>query len=388
MAFTEKLIVTMTPINHPLSPLMSRPRVTASDRLEADKAKYVKSPQVIHRRQNPAIGTLLSPVLARKPSPSLYSASSPTESSSTTEYDFTSQFSSPKQGLSSQKNDFNDCLHHAAEKSGPQSPVYTFHPATIFSQSNNLSPSLRKEENHSEAYKDNTLSPSRKQAISHGFLTSNQGNDPQPPPNCSTVSPLCRKRFSGRRLNRPDSLIMYRQKREGASASKENDNMEAGLVIRFLQGTPLLRRSTRFSQNPPQPGTGNVPVSPRLQRSREEPVVCQTNYTRVSEVQEVTVNDKLTFGDAQKFFESCGLEGSLLNLLDMYQKGEEHTSFGSMESMDRVSCGFAAVEEDKERTPISVIERNARVIKWIYSCQRARTNESHEYKQTPRESTV
>ncbi|XP_072277839.1 protein FAM110D [Pyxicephalus adspersus] len=378
----------MTPINHPLSPLMSRPRITASDRLEADKAKYVKSPQVIHRRQNPAIGPLLSPVLSRKQSPSLYSASSPTESSST-EYDFTNHFSSAKQGLIPQQNDFNNCLHRAPEKSGPQSPVQTFKPVTVFSQSNNLSPCLGKNENHNETYKDNTLSPSRKQTMSHNFLTSNQGNNPQPPPNCSTISPLCRKRLSGRRLHRPDSLIMYRQKRDDALGSKENDNVEAGLVIRFLQGTPLLRRSARFSQNQPQACTGNVPLSPKLQKSRDEPVVCQTTCTNASDTQEVTDNDSLTFGDAQKFFESCGLQGSLLNLLEMYQKGEDHTSFGSMESMDRVSGGIGAVEEEKaERTPVSVIERNARVIKWIYSCQRARTDGSHEQKQTPRESTV
>ncbi|XP_018422513.1 PREDICTED: uncharacterized protein LOC108795723 [Nanorana parkeri] len=377
----------MTPINQPLSPLMSRPRVTASDRLEADKAKYVKSPQVIHRRQNPAIGTLLSPVLARKQSPSLYSAGSPTEFSSASEYDFTSQFGSTKQGLTSQQNDFNDCLHQAAEKSDLQSPVQTFRPTTIFSQSSNFPPNIRKQDNHSEACKDHTLSPSRKQAISHSFLTSNQGNDPQPPPNCSIVSPLCRKRLSGRRLNRPDSLIMYRQKRE--EASKENDNVEAGLVIRFLQGTPLLRRSTRFSQNQPQTCTKDVPVSPKLQKSREQPLVCHTNCTSAPEAQEVTVHDKLTFADAQTFFESCGLEGSLLNLLDMYQNGEEYTPFGSIESMDKVSCEFVAIEEEKaEKNPVSIIERNARVIKWIYSCQRARTNGSHEHKPTPKESTV
>ncbi|KAM5181043.1 protein FAM110D [Mantella aurantiaca] len=377
----------MTPINQPLSPLMSRPRVTASDRLEADKAKYVKSPQVIHRRQNPAINAFLSPVLARKQSPSLYSASSPTESSSNTEYDFTSQFSSAKQGLTSQQNDFNDFLHQASERRGTQSPVQTFKPATIFSQSSHLTPS--KQDNQSEAYKDNTISPTRKQAMSHGFLTSNQGNDLQPPPNCSIVSPLCRKRFSGRRLNRPDSLIMYRQKRDGALASNENENVEAGLVIRFLQGTPLLRRSARFSQNQPQTYTGNVPVSPKLQKSIEEPAVCQTNCTGTSDSLEVKTQDKLNFTDAQKFFESCGLEGSLLNLFDMYKNRDEHTPFGSMESMDRVSCEFAAVEEEKaERTPVSVIERNARVIKWIYTCQRARTSGSQEHKQTPRESTV
>lgn len=383
----------MTPINQPLSPLMSRPRVTASDRLEADKAKYVKSPQVIHRRQNPAIGTFLSPVLARKQSPSICSAGSPTEFSSSSDYDFTCQFGSTKCGLRSQQNDFNDCLHQAAHKSGPQSPVQTFKPATIFSQSGNVPPNTRKQENNAEAYKENTLSPSRKQAMSHSFLTSSQGNDPQqPPPNCSIVSPLCRKRFSGKRLNRPDSLIMYRQKRE--EASKENDNVEAGLVIRFLQGTPLLRRSARFSQNKPQACTRDVPASPKLQKSREEPVVCQTNCTSVPETQEVTVNDNLILADAQKFFESCGLEGSLLNLLDMYQNGDEHTPFGSMESMDRVSCGFAAAaaaaseEEKAEKNPVSIIERNARVIKWIYSCQQARTHGSHEHKQSPRESTV
>ncbi|KAM9321424.1 protein FAM110D [Gastrophryne carolinensis] len=373
----------MTPINHAVSPLMTRPtgRGTASDRLEADKAKYVKSPQVIHRRQNPAINFHFSPELTRKQNQSLHSSSSPSD------YDFTSPFASIKQGLKNPQNDFQ-CPHQTCGISDPDSP---FKPATVLCQTGNLSPSLNRHGNHTETHKDHTLSPSRKQPTSQGFITSNQGSDPQTPTHSLTVNPLCRKRFSGRRMNRPDSLIIYRQKRDVALASKENDNVEAGIVIRFLQGTPLLRRSGRFSQNQPQTCSPNVPASPRLQKSRQEPVPCQTSCSIAPHPQDTPVNEQLTFSaaEAQTFFESCGLEGSLLNLLEMYQQGED-ASFGSLESMDRVSGGFAVVEEEdkEERTSVSVIERNARVIKWIYSCQRARTDKHHVDKQIPRESTV
>ncbi|XP_068121575.1 protein FAM110D [Hyperolius riggenbachi] len=382
----------MTPVIHPVSPYMSRPtgRVTASDRLEADKAKYVKSPQVIHRRQNPAINTHFSPILSRKESPSLYSPNSLSGNSSTSQFSFT------KQASASIRDDFatDHYLQQTSVKPGPHSPVQTSKSTSVLSKSSNFSPSIKRHQHHSEAYNDHTLIPSRKQPMSQSFLTSNQGSDPQTPPNSSTVSPLCRKRFSGRRMNRPDSLIIYRQKRDDALASKENDNVEAGLVIRFLQGTPLLRRSARFSQTQPQACTQNLPVSPRLQKRREELVISQMVSQRTSpslpQPQQLPANEQLTFSatEAQHFFESCGLEGSLLNLLDVYQKGED-ASFGSLESMDRVSCEFGLAEEEKEeKTPVSVIERNARVIKWIYSCQRAKTNREHGDKQTPRESTV
>ncbi|XP_056416621.1 protein FAM110D [Hyla sarda] len=377
----------MTPMTH-LVPLSgSSGRVTASDRLEADKAKYVKSPQVIHRRQNPAINTKFTPVLSRKASllPPLQ-----------TEYSFNNLCSSTTQQKSRKQSDSdfdksND-VFQTSPISSPLIPEEKFKPKTVQSHSSSLSPSVpRKQANLSfKPQKEQTSSPNCKCPLSPSFLTSNHGNHLQTTPGSPTASPHCLRRLSGKRMNRPDSLIIYRQKRDVALSSKENSNEEAGLVIRLLQGTPLLKRSSRFSQNPAQTCNQEVPLSPQLPRGKEKAFVCQSHCPTTSNVQEVQLEEQLTFTDyeAQTFFESCGLEGSLLNLLNSYQKGG-NTPMGSLESMDRVSCALGVAEEEKEvKTPVSVIERNARVIKWIYSCHQARSIGGQGNKQLARESTV
>ncbi|KAG8588753.1 hypothetical protein GDO81_006088 [Engystomops pustulosus] len=291
----------MTPVAH-LVPLSgSSGRVTASDRLEADKAKYVKSPQVIHRRQNPAINTNFTPVLSRK------------------------------LGLL------------------PCSQLQTEH------SFNNLFSSITKEGSQKQS-----------DSVFDSYEV-----------------------FQSSAIPRPSSPEQ-RQKRDVALSTKENNHEEAGLVFRLLQGTPLLKRSSRFSQNNSQIYNQEVPLSPRSQRGREKSCVCQPPCPTSSKIPKKPLEEQIAFTDfeAQKFFESCGLEGSLLNLLNSYQKGE-NTSMGSLESMDRVSCalGFAG-EEKEEKTPVSVIERNARVIKWIYSCHQAQSIGEQRNKQLTRESTV
>lgn len=390
MTIHDSLDVTMTLMAHLVPVGGSNGRVTASDRLEADKAKYVKSPQVIHRRQNPAINTNFTPMLSRK------SSLSPCSSQLQTEHSFNNLFGSSTQQASRKQSDsdfdkYSD-IFQASAISRPSSPEERFKPKTVLSHCSSLSPSvLRKQANFNfEPQKAQTRSPNSKFPLSQSFFTSNHGSNPQTTPGSPTANPHCLRRLSGKRMNRPDSLIIYRQKRDVALSSKENNNEEAGLVIRLLQGTPLLKRSSRFSQNPAQTGNQEVPLSPRLQIRKEKTFVCQTPCPTSSNVQEAPLEEQLTFTDfeAQTFFESCGLESSLLDLLNSYQKGE-NTPMGSLESMDRVSCVIGVAEEEKEeKTPVSVIERNARVIKWIYSCHQARSIGAQVNKQLTRESTV
>ncbi|KAM3935721.1 protein FAM110D isoform 1-T2 [Leptodactylus fuscus] len=382
----------MTPVVHivPLSGSNGRVTPSASDRLEADKAKYVKSPQVIHRRQNPAINTNFTPVLSRK------SSLSPCSSSLETEHSFNNLFCSTIQQTSQQQSDrnFDKCndVFQTSAISRLCSQEERFKPKTVLSHCRSLSPTvLRKQASlNSEPWNEMPHSSNRKLPLSQSFFTSNHGGNPQTTPGSPTANPHCLRRLSGKRMNRPDSLIIYRQKRDVASSTKENNNEELGLVIRLLQGTPLLKRSSRFSQNAGQTCNQEVPLSPRVQREKEKKLVCQTPDPTSPNVQDVPLNEQLTFTDfeAQHFFESCGLEGSLLNLLNNYPKGE-NTPMGSLESMDRVSCILGVAEEEKEeKTPVSVIERNARVIKWIYSCHHARSIGGQGNKQLTRESTV
>ncbi|XP_075706702.1 protein FAM110D [Rhinoderma darwinii] len=368
----------------------SNGRVTASDRLEADKAKYVKSPQVIHRRQNPVINTNFTPVLSRK------SSLLPCSSQLQTENSFNNLFSSTTQQESRKQSDsdFDNCkdVFQSSAISRTFSPDQRVKPQSILSHCSSLSPTvLRKQSNvNVEPHKEQTRSPSSKYPLSQSFLTTNHGSGSQATPGSPTANPHCLRRLSGKRVNRPDSLIIYRQKRDVALSSKENNNEEAGLVIRLLQGTPLLKKSSRFSQNPAQTCNREVPLSPRLQRGKEKTFVCQTPCPTSSDVEEIPLEEQLMFTDfeAQLFFESCGLEGSLLNLLNSYQKGV-NTPMGSLESMDRVSCALGVAEEEKEdKAPVSVIERNARVIKWIYNCHQAHSIGVQGNKQLTRESTV
>ncbi|KAM4048001.1 uncharacterized protein ACNLHF_010978 [Anomaloglossus baeobatrachus] len=377
----------MTPVVHLVPHSGSNGRVTASDRLEADKAKYVKSPQVIHRRQNPAINTNFTPVLSRK------SKVLPCSLQMQSEDTFNNLRSSTEQQESQKQNylNFDKCNEEFQTcASKPSLLEQTFKPKTVLSHCSSLSPSMPKKQAHLEPKKEQISSPYDKYPLSQSFLTSNNDNNPQKAPNSPTDKSHCLRRLSGKRMNRPDSLIIYRQKRDVASSSKENNNEEAGLVIRLLQGTPLLRRSARFSQNPAQNNHPEEPVSPRLQRVKDKTFVCPTPSPPSSNVKEISLAEQMTFTDleAQHFFESCGLEGSLLNLLNSYQKGE-NTPMGSLESMDRASCALGVAEEEKEdKTPVSVIERNARVIKWIYSCHQARNIGGQGSKQLTRESTV
>ncbi|XP_069828653.1 protein FAM110D [Dendropsophus ebraccatus] len=362
----------MTPMAHLLPHSGSNGRVTASDRLEADKAKYVKSPQVIHRRQNPAINTKFTPVLSRK------SSLSPSSPPLQTEHSFHNLFNLPTQREPRKQSDSDfdnsEDVCQAFVISRPSSPLERFQPR---------SPSVpRKQANHHFE----TNSPTSKLPLSQSLSTTIHGSNPQTTLGSPAAKPHCVRRLSGKRMNRPDSLIIYRQKRDVALSSKENNNEEAGLVIRLLQGTPLLRRSSRFSQNPTQTCKPEVPISPLLRREKEKTL----DFPTSSNTQEAPLEEQLNFTDfeAQNFFESCGLEGSLLNLLNSYQK-EGNTPMGSLESMDRVSLAIGVAEEEKEvKTPVSVIERNARVIKWIYSCHHARSIGGQGSKQLTRESTV
>ncbi|XP_071993175.1 protein FAM110D isoform X1 [Engystomops pustulosus] len=368
----------MTPVAH-LVPLSgSSGRVTASDRLEADKAKYVKSPQVIHRRQNPAINTNFTPVLSRKlgllPCSQLQ-----------TEHSFNNLFSSiTKKGSQKQSDSVFDSyeVFQSSAIPRPSSPEQRFIPKNILSHSPTV---IRKQANSRFEPCSHSKSP-----LSQSFVTSNHQSNVHTSLGSPTANSHCLRRLSGKRMNRPDSLIIYRQKRDVALSTKENNHEEAGLVFRLLQGTPLLKRSSRFSQNNSQIYNQEVPLSPRSQRGREKSCVCQPPCPTSSKIPKKPLEEQIAFTDfeAQKFFESCGLEGSLLNLLNSYQKGE-NTSMGSLESMDRVSCalGFAG-EEKEEKTPVSVIERNARVIKWIYSCHQAQSIGEQRNKQLTRESTV
>uniref|UniRef100_A0A8C3Y1S7 Family with sequence similarity 110 member D n=1 Tax=Catharus ustulatus TaxID=91951 RepID=A0A8C3Y1S7_CATUS len=175
-------------------------------------------------------------------------------------------------------------------------------------------------------------------------------------------SPVSR-RSGSRRLLRPDSLIIYRQKRDCLGGDKENTK-GSGLVRRLFQG-PLRPPSSPPKDESRTPGGdsggdsgGIFPLALRV---------------------------SLPLSEQERFFNYCGLDRALVELLGRERFGPagwDSASVrppGSCESEPgRASGGSEGDagpgEEEPDTRPgsaVSVVERNARVIKWLYGCQRA-----------------
>lgn len=203
------------------------------------------------------------------------------------------------------------------------------------------------------------------------------------------------RRGSGRRQPRPDSLIFYRQKRDcKASVNKENAKGQ-GLVRRLFLGAPrdAAPSSPGPTERPAAPaGWAGSPDAPEATGKR---ALCPTCSLPLSE--------------KERFFNYCGLERALVEVLGAERFspqswGAEHSPQvatspppGSGDTSDWTSSDGDAGSRDcagggggggseaagsarDGRPSVSVVERNARVIQWLYGCQRARA--------PPRESEV
>lgn len=216
----------------------------------------------------------------------------------------------------------------------------------------------------------------------------------------SPRTPRAARRGSGRRLPRPDSLIFYRQKRDcKASVNKENAKGQ-GLVRRLFLGTPrdAASSSPGPTERPTAPGGWAAPQDAPEATGKQ--ALCPTCSLPLSE--------------KERFFNYCGLERALVEVLGAErfspqswgadaspQPGTSLPSPGSGDSSDWTSsdgradrsdradgggggseaAGSAAAGSARDGRPaVSVVERNARVIQWLYGCQRARG--------PPRESEV
>ncbi|NXQ41563.1 F110D protein, partial [Catharus fuscescens] len=216
-------------------------------------------------------------------------------------------------------------------------------------------------------------------------------------------SPVSR-RSGSRRLLRPDSLIIYRQKRDCLGGDKENTK-GSGLVRRLFQG-PL-----RPPSSPPAralgegPGAPPSPETPMLWASAEKdeartpggdsggdsgaifavPGSPAEQNPGVPGKEPLALRVSLPLSEQERFFNYCGLDRALVELLGRERFGPagwDSASLrppGSCESEPgRASGGSEGDagpgEEEPDTRPgsaVSVVERNARVIKWLYGCQRA-----------------
>ncbi|NXF83990.1 F110D protein, partial [Sclerurus mexicanus] len=220
-------------------------------------------------------------------------------------------------------------------------------------------------------------------------------------------SPVSR-RSGSRRLLRPDSLIIYRQKRDCLGGDKENAK-GSGLVRRLFQG-PLRDKPP---SSPPARGLGEGPP-PRPQSpetpmlwapvEKEQPRTPGASSSgggsggifavpgsppaeppKPPEKQALALRVSLPLSEQERFFNYCGLDRALVELLGRERFGPagwDNASarlHGSCESEPgRASGGSEGDAGQGEEEPgarlgseVSVVERNARVIKWLYGCQRA-----------------
>ncbi|XP_004850694.1 protein FAM110D [Heterocephalus glaber] len=219
-----------------------------------------------------------------------------------------------------------------------------------------------------------------------GPLTPHVCNELGPPASPRTPGPS--RRGSGRRQPRPDSLIFYRQKRDcKASVNKENAKGQ-GLVRRLFLGAAR-------DAAPSSPGPTERPAAPG---------VC---FPEAAGKQPLCPTCSLPLSEKERFFNYCGLERALVEVLgaerfspqswgaDATPKTGTSPPPGSGDTSDWTSSegggdgpdcaagggGSEAAGSARDGRPsVSVVERNARVIQWLYGCQRAQG--------PPRESEV
>ncbi|XP_043534797.1 protein FAM110C isoform X2 [Chiloscyllium plagiosum] len=225
-----------------------------------------------------------------------------------------------------------------------------------------------------------------------------------------------------KRQMRPDSLVIYRQKYEVVKGSGGGGGGGGGaraanqsLVRRLFQGG-----SIRDKQQPPPPASPEVPKviikegggpgdtgcgdqveeerpSPppppaaSLMPPAQRPAPCQRRASKGLHRSQSDISSRYSraFSEFDSFFRYCGLEPEVIDDLGR----ENFTSASDTAVTVRVRSVSApdsdsdfsrhSAQEDQrpleealgERKPassLSVIERNARVIKWLYGCKRAR----------------
>ncbi|XP_075717272.1 protein FAM110C [Rhinoderma darwinii] len=204
-------------------------------------------------------------------------------------------------------------------------------------------------------------------------------------PNSHTGAPF--RRGSSKRLLRPDSLVIYRQKNRGEVTAEE---ARTGLVRRLFLGSVKEKPIVSLAPSSVESRNDRTPIKERpeprsrtgLHRSQSD---ISSRYSR-------------SFSDFDTFFKYCGLEPEVVEELgkDRFMAAPEDildatgghrlrsASVATSDSgFSRRSGGEGSNGGLQEEEPLSghlpgsntntsVIERNARIIKWLYSCKKAK----------------
>ncbi|NXR87040.1 F110C protein, partial [Hypocryptadius cinnamomeus] len=226
-------------------------------------------------------------------------------------------------------------------------------------------------------------------------------------------------RRSTRRQMRPDSLVIYRQKCE-LGRGQSQDSSRGNLVMRIFHGSikekqlasPALPRvmedvAATESSEPLSAKDGDHEASDHgavQSVSSEGARVCTKEHERPSKVStppeevkevkrrglhrsqsDISSRYSKSFADSDTFFKYCGLEQEVIEDLgrENFSVVSDNVSFrirsisvATSESEFTRHSGDEGLLEDEltEQVPssTSVIERNARIIKWLYTCKKAK----------------
>ncbi|NXY50177.1 F110C protein, partial [Ceuthmochares aereus] len=233
--------------------------------------------------------------------------------------------------------------------------------------------------------------------------------------------PPIARRSTPKRQMRPDSLVIYRQKCEFGRGQSQ-DSSRGSLVRRILQGSvkekqlaspemPRVMEDSAVTESKESLSSkqGDYELSDqgpeqKIAVSTEAPEVCTKEHERhlklrippeeVKEVRrrglhrsqsDISSRYSKSFSEFDTFFKYCGLEQEVIEDLgrENFSVVSDNVSFkirsisvATSESDFTRHSGDEGLLEDEltEQVPssTSVIERNARIIKWLYTCKKAR----------------
>ncbi|XP_040351864.1 protein FAM110C [Herpailurus yagouaroundi] len=237
--------------------------------------------------------------------------------------------------------------------------------------------------------------------------------DPRPP---ARVPGAVARRAIARKPLRPDSLVIYRQKCDFVRGQGAHSSM-GGLVRKLFQGpgrdkTPLPPETTRVGGEvragpegavQPEPGSTAASAAPGVpsppaspapsgtpSRVRAAPRGPELRGARRGGLQrsqsDLSSRCSASLAEFDTFFQFCGLEPEVVEALgrENFSAGSDRVTLKvrsvsvatSDSGFSRHSGGEEGLQEEEltEQVPstTSVVDRNARIIKWLYTCKKAR----------------
>ncbi|OCT78944.1 protein FAM110C [Xenopus laevis] len=199
------------------------------------------------------------------------------------------------------------------------------------------------------------------------------------------------RRGSSKRCTRPDSMLIYRLKNRG-EGQQQTESARVGLVRRlFIKDKP-----PGVSPTPLEKSSAPCPTH-RLSPEKDRPDPRSRTGLHRSQ-SDISSRYSRSFSDFDSFFQYCGLEPEVVEelgkdgfspareeRLDLQSRIRSVSVAASESGMSWRSEGSAGELQEEEplsgqlpgannnnNSCTSVIERNARIIKWLYSCKRAK----------------